>query len=135
MIKDKKNKLDYLKKFAEEQVSEYILPFWKKYSIDRENGCFYGSIKNDRTVIKNADKGLALNARILWAFSISYIKFGMKKDLGLVIRAYNYILSSFYDKEFGGYYWSLKYDGSPLIKKKQIYAQAFIIYSFSRYSI
>ena len=132
-VKDKINKLKYLKNFAEEQVSGYIMPFWRSYSKDKENGGFYGRIENDLTIDKTADKGVVLNARMLWTFSISYLKFDVKKDLELADRAYDYIMNNFCDSKYGGYFWSLKYDGSPLVKKKQVYAQAFMIYGLCEY--
>ena len=121
-VNDKIKKLEYLKNFAEKQVSEYIMLFWRNYSEDKENDGFYGRIENDLTVVKTSGKGMVLNVRILWAFSISYLKFGIKKDIELADRVYNYIMNNFYDKNYGGYFWSLKYDSSPFVKKKQVYA-------------
>lgn len=43
------------------------------------------------------------------------------------------IIDRFYDKEYGGIYWSLDYKGSPLDTKKQIYAIGFAIYGLSEY--
>ncbi|MDE6076776.1 MAG: AGE family epimerase/isomerase, partial [Muribaculaceae bacterium] len=47
--------------------------------------------------------------------------------------AYEYIMSHFIDKEFGGVFWSLSSDGEPLDSKKQYYAIAFTIYGLSEY--
>ena len=40
---------------------------------------------------------------------------------------------SFYDKEFGGIFWSLNYDGTPKDTKNQIYALAFTIYGLTEF--
>jgi len=124
---------EYLQNFATTQLFENILPFWKKYTIDKEYGGFYGQINNDLSIEKEAEKGLVLNARILWTFSAVYSKYHHTDDLELAHRAYYYITENFYDSEFGGYYWSLTFDGKPLITKKQVYAQVFVIYALVEY--
>jgi mannobiose 2-epimerase len=133
MENQKFEKLQYLEKFAHEQLSKYILPFWRNYSEDKEFGGFYGQINDDLSVETKAEKGLVLNARILWTFSVVFKKLSNQRDLIIAQRAYQYISEKFYDSEFGGYYWSLAYDGSPLQNKKQIYAQAFVIYALCDY--
>lgn len=126
-------KTQYLEEFAHRQLDSFILPFWRKKAIDNELGGFYGQVNNDLSVERHAKKGLILNARILWTFSAVYNKFKVAGDLDLAHRAYTYICTYFFDEKFGGYYWSLNPDGSPAETKKQIYAQAFVIYALSEY--
>ncbi len=126
-------KIKYLEEFANRQLHEIILPFWRQYSVDEESGGFYGQINNDMSIIRAAEKGQVLNARILWTFSAVYKKNKYMRDLELARRAYDFIINYFYDPEFGGYYWSLNPDGTPKETKKQIYAQAFVIYALSEY--
>ena len=45
-------------------LTEKILPFWMNL-IDREQGGFYGLVKEDLTLEKDAMKGCILNSRIL----------------------------------------------------------------------
>jgi cellobiose epimerase len=125
--------LSQLRNFANEQLEDVILPFWRKYTIDNEYGGFYGRINDDLTVEPEAEKGLVLNARILWTFSAVFNKFRNPDDLVMANRAYDFLQNYFFDNENGGYYWSLTYDGNPLEVKKQIYAQAFVIYSLSEF--
>ena len=42
-----------------------IFPFWEQYTIDHENGGFYGAVTVDKVIHKDASKGLVLNARLL----------------------------------------------------------------------
>ncbi len=128
-----KKKIDYLRRFADNQLVKYILTFWRNHAVDHDRGGFYGQINNDMSIVKEAEKGLILNARILWTFSAVYKSFKMPADLKLAQRAYEYITTYFYDNLYGGYYWSLYPDGSAKETKKQIYAQAFVIYSLSEY--
>lgn len=127
------NKLELLQKFALDQLEKVIMPFWRAYTPDNINNGFYGQVNLDLTPDFNAQKGLILNARLLWTFSSVYRKFHNRQDIELAIRAYTYLKEYFYDSEYSGYYWSLNPDGTPAETKKQIYAEAFVIYGFSEY--
>lgn len=112
---------------------ENILAYWMKYTIDEENGGFYGKIENDNTTHKDAPKGLVLNSRILWTFSSAYNQTNNQVYLTIADRAYNYIINFFIDKDYGGAYWSVDCKGNPDDTKKQIYAIAFAVYGISEY--
>lgn len=111
-----------------------ILPFWLEKTIDRENGGFYGRIDGHGVLHKEAEKGAILNARILWTFSAAYRVLRKPEYLEAATRAKDYVIAHFYDKEFGGTYWSLDYLGQPKDTKKQFYAIGFMIYGMSEYA-
>ena len=48
-------------------------------------------------------------------------------------RAYYYIVDHFIDRKYGGVYWSVDNNGSPLETRKQIYGLAFCIYGLAEY--
>jgi cellobiose epimerase len=114
-------------------LREKILPFWINRMVDNEQGGFYGWADNNGKIIKNASKGAVMNTRILWTFSAAYSMFQDKKYLDMANRSYHFIVDNFVDKDNGGIYWMLDQKGHPLESKKQIYAEAFAIYSFSEY--
>ncbi|HIZ33951.1 MAG TPA: AGE family epimerase/isomerase [Candidatus Bacteroides merdigallinarum] len=116
-----------------EELTTNILPFWMNKMTDRENGGFYGRITGTEKLMPQAEKGAILNARILWTFSAAYRLLKKEEYLETATRAKRYIIDHFYDKEFGGVYWSLDYKGQPLDTKKQIYALGFAIYGLSEY--
>lgn len=80
-----------------------------------------------------AEKGAILNARILWTFSSAYRLLHKPEYLETATRAKREIIDLFYDKEFGGIYWSVSAEGRLLDTKKQIYAIGFAIYGLSEY--
>ena len=123
-----------LKTEMRDVIEHNILPFWLNNMQDSENGGFYGQMKGDGTLVKEADKGCILNARILWAFSAAYRVLGKAEYLEAATRAKDYILANFIDKEFGGAYWSLDYLGRPVDTKKQFYAIGFVIYGLTEYA-
>lgn len=117
---------------VKEHLQKQILPFWKALK-DEEHGGFYGKVDYDLNVYKDEEKGGILNSRILWFFSNAYLTLGNPDDLTYATHAYNQLVEKFLDKEYGGVYWSLTYDGKPLDTTKHTYCQAFAIYALSSY--
>ena len=115
-------------------VENNILAFWLNNMQDVERGGFYGQMRGDGTLVKDASKGCILNARILWAFSAAYRVLGKPEYLKAATRAKDYILQHFIDKENGGAYWALDCEGNPIDTKKQFYAIGFVIYGLSEYA-
>lgn len=124
-----------LKHLKDEMTVELknILDYWSDRTVDHENGGFYGRINGKDELIPTHNKGSILNARILWAFSSAYRVLGNKEYLELAHRAKNYIIEHFWDRNLAGVFWMLDYNGNPVDKKKQIYAQAFAIYALTEY--
>lgn len=117
----------------EHELKDNILGFWIRHAKDEENGGFVGEIRSDMTVVKEADKGLVLNARILWSFSSAYRVYGDAVYLEMAERAYKALDEWFRDREHGGLFWMVDYQGRPSQDKKQVYGQAFVIYALSEY--
>ena len=122
-----------LKREVEEVLQKNILPFWLKMQ-DMENGGYYGQMKGDGTIVKDANKGGILNARILWSFSAAYRVLGNPEYLQAATRAKDYFVEHFIDPIYGGTYWELDYKGNPIDTKKQFYAIGFAIYGLSEYT-
>lgn len=110
-----------------------IFPFWQKYTIDEENGGFYGAVTTDMQIHKDAPKGLVLNARLLWTFAGAYRIFGDPAYKALADRAFEYIKTYFWDEKNGGGFWMLNADGTVLDDTKMTYGQGFLLYAFSEY--
>ena len=127
---------DRIKEMKEEMLLELtgnILPFWMGKMRDDLNGGFAARISGKGEKDGNACKGAILNARILWTFSAAYRILGRPEYLETATRAKREIIDRFYDRKFGGVYWSLTPEGEPADRKKQIYALGFAIYGLSEY--
>lgn len=120
------------KEEVKQHLAQDIIPFWKKMR-DEEYGGFYGEMDFNLKINKKADKGGILNSRILWFFSNAYKVLGDEECLSCAGQAYRFLKSSFYDKENGGVFWSVTYDGKPADDTKHTYNQAFAIYALSSY--
>ena len=128
------NKITTLRIEVAHELTTGILPFWMEKMADNVQGGFYGRIDGDDKLHADAAKGAILNARILWTFSAAYRLLRKPEYLETATRAKRYIIDRFYDKDFGGVYWSLTANGEPLDTKKQVYAQGFAIYGLSEYA-
>jgi cellobiose epimerase len=112
-----------------------ILEYWSQQTIDQKNGGFIGQIDCNEHKNFESEKGSVLNARILWSFSAAYSITKNEEHKRLAKEAFEYIINHFYDKEFGGIFWSINPDKTPKDAKKQIYALAFTIYGMSEYYV
>ena len=113
-------------------LTDCIIPFWKALR-DDEFGGYHGYMDHGLQVDKKAVKGCILNSRITWFFSNAYM---VLKDESLLAEAkhgYEFMQKYCVDKEKGGVYWSVKYDGTPEDTTKHTYNQAFSIYALSSY--
>lgn len=113
-------------------LTDNILSYWSEKMTDPCGG-FYGRRDGLDRLHAEAPKGAILNARILWSFSAAYRYTHDKEYAALALRARDYIVEHFIDKEFGGVYWSVDAYGQPLDTKKQFYAIAFTIYGLSEH--
>lgn len=142
--------MNSLLQLAEETKKEllyHIIPFWMSLRDERYGG-YYGWLSYDLKLDKQAEKGCILNSRITWFFANAYTLY---KDGGITgeecqaagysperlleeaKHGYAFLTEHCIDRENGGIYWSLKYDGTPLDTTKHTYNQAFCIYALSSY--
>lgn len=126
--------IEKLKAEAKDVLQNNILSFWLNKMEDRENRGYYGQMTGKGELVKTANKGGILNARMLWTYSSAYRVLGNPEYLMAATRQKDYILEHFYDKEFGGTFWELDYLGNPVDTKKQFYALGFMIYGLSEYA-
>src|SRR5690606_22229321 len=122
-----------MQQFREELSRELdnILSFWIKNMVDEDSEGFHGRITGKGLLDKKSPRGLVLNARICRTFSVAYRFSGNELYRSIAERSLQYIITHFYDAEYGGFYWSIDAEGKPLETKKQIYGLAFCCYAFS----
>lgn len=112
---------------------ENILNYWTTNTVDELNGGFVGQIDHYNKRVPNASKGIVLNSRILWSFSAASNHYKSDQYKSYCERSYNYLRTYFKDDKFGGVFWELDAKGNPINTRKQVYAQAFMIYALSEY--
>lgn len=128
-----KNLIDDFWKSVESELNDNIIPFWRTQSIDFHYGGFVGRIASDGTIDRRANKGLVLNARLLWSFSALYQFTKDDTFFDLARRAYEYLTSYFWDEKFGGLFWLVDFQGYFVDDTKKTYGQAFFLYALAEY--
>ena len=109
-----------------QELTGHIIPFWNKLR-DDENGGFTGFMDSALNVDKKGEKGVILHSRILWFYSNAYMELKDPALLDMAKHAYEFLTEKCVDKEYGGVYWSMNYDGTVKDDFKHSYYQAIII--------
>ncbi len=122
-----------LRRRVDAEWRENIAPFWSTHAVDETHGGFRGFVANDLTIDETAEKGVILNARILWTFSRAHVIYRDDAYLRIAERAFAYLVERFLDTENGGVYWTVDHTGAPADTKKRTYAQAFALYALSEF--
>lgn len=117
------------------ELADDILPYWEKYARDSKSGGFYSVIDNNN-VQSDASGGrsIVMVSRYLWAYSKAARLLKNEHYLEMADYAFDAINRDYFDKEYGGFYWSVNKDGTPCVSKKQVYGEAFAIYGISEYA-
>lgn len=120
-----------LKKEISKELLEGILPFWSSFVV-REEGKIWGEVNSENVASESSLGGVQV-ARLLWTYS-AIQRSGVGPDnRSRMDFLFNFIREKLYDKEYGGTYWQIMPDGTPVDSKKQIYAIAFTIYGLVEY--
>jgi mannobiose 2-epimerase len=123
--------IDLLYKETKQELLNHIMPFWNK--LKDERGGFYGYVDYNLEIDKDAIKGVILNSRIMWFYSNIYLTCKNEEALDYAKHAFEFFKNYCLDKEYGGVYLLMNYDGTPYDDMKHTYNQAFAIYGLSSY--
>ena len=117
---------------VETNLKEQVLAKWFPAAIDRERGGFYQNFREDWTRDPKNDKGLVYQSRLTWVASQAALRY---PALAATYRAdalhgLDFLNGSLWDKENGGFFWSLDESGKPERGgEKHAYGTAFGIYA------
>ena len=122
----------YLEVFTHE-LHDNILSYWMKHGVEKEGKGFYGAVNLNNEPVLSANKTSVLNARILWTFAAAAKKYPGLGYEEIAHKAFRVVSEDFADEEYGGFYMELNSDNEIANDIKHTYAQAFVIYSLSKY--
>lgn len=117
-------------------LEEGIIPFWLRRSIDREYGGFLTCFDQDGKPTGDVDKYLITQTRMIWGLS----RFGHYYPEKTILleeakKGVCFLIDHFWDRQFGGWCWKSKRDGTILDNGKLVYGQVFAIYALSEYTL
>jgi mannobiose 2-epimerase len=113
---------------------ERILAYWQVFGVDQNHGGFIGERDLYNIPKEKSAKGIILNSRILWTFAAATNQLKTNRYMEICERSFDYLNTFFRDKEFGGVFWELDFQGNPTNTRKQVYAQAFMVYALSEFA-
>ncbi|MFA5058002.1 MAG: AGE family epimerase/isomerase [Opitutaceae bacterium] len=126
--------LSELRRHAEQELTEDILPFWVRHAFDPVTGRLAGVVANDLRRFDDGPRHAVICARILWTFAAAARRDPRPEWLETGRRALALLTGPFWDAQHGGVFWSLDAAGRVLADRKQVYAQAFAIYGLAEWS-
>jgi mannose/cellobiose epimerase-like protein (N-acyl-D-glucosamine 2-epimerase family) len=123
------------KALLERLLLENILPFWYPATIDEEHGGYRLNHDDSGRWLGPADKAIVTQARTVWFFSRLYNSpYGKPEHLEAARHGFRFLRDRMWDRENGGFYWSVTSDGSrPVEDQKHMYGQGFGLYALAEY--
>jgi mannobiose 2-epimerase len=125
--------LSELRRRAEAELTQDILPFWRRHAFDPVTGRLSGVVANDLRRFDDVPRHAVLCARLLWTYAAAARRDPRPEWLEMGRRALALLTGPFWDSRHGGVFWSLDAAGRVQSDRKQIYAQAFAIYGLAEW--
>jgi len=110
-----------------------VVPFWEKYSIDKQYGGYLSCLDREGNVY-DTDKFIWLQARQVWTFSMLYNRVQQKEKWLDIARAGVEFLTKYGMDERGNWYFSLDRQGRPLVQPYNIFSDCFAAMALGQYS-
>ncbi len=119
---------------AKTNFSTGVMPFWTRYTEDKQYGGLLLGVDNTGHPVADKGKYLVLYPRVIWSLAAAH-EFGMRDHdyLGLAKRSIAFMTTKMWDKEYGGFYEAVGQDGTPTNDSKHVYCEEFMLYALSKY--
>jgi len=118
------NSLAQLSDFYRDQLLNHCVNHWEAHSLDRQYGGYFDCLDRDWTVFDD-DKHGWNQGRKVWMWSTLYRELEPRKSWLEAAKLGADFLAKYGTDETGRAHFALKRDGTPLIKPRDIFADAF----------
>jgi mannobiose 2-epimerase len=117
----------------ESNLQKEILDRWFPAAADTKEGGFHENFNLDWTRGSGDNKSIVYQSRLTWTAAQAALRFPEKADMyrALTRRGAACLANRMWDKQNGGFHWTVGPDGSPLSPDKQMYGHAFGIYALT----
>lgn len=112
------------------------LKLWYPRSVDPRGG-YHSIFDQDWTLKPYETKGIVQQSRMVWtAAEVALRRPEHREQMEkIAVHGYKFLRDSMWDKEYGGFYWEVKADGSPLSsdmsEMKHAYGESFALYGLA----
>ena len=112
-------------------LTENVIPFWEKYSLDEVDGGYFTCLLRDGNVF-DTDKFIWLQAREVWMFAKMFNEWEANPSwLKIAIHGADF-LEKYGRNQEGDWYFSLRKDGKPLVSAYNIFSDCFAVMAFAQ---
>ena len=131
-----KEKILSCKQEIENHLNNELLPFWLNNCKDDVNGGFITHFDKDGKDSGEDQKSLIAQTRTVYTMASAHrAGYGNGKCAEYAAHGVDFLIDKMWDKENGGFYWTVYRDGKVEIDKKILYGLSFAIYSLSEYTL
>jgi mannobiose 2-epimerase len=131
-----KEKIMTLKNEAYQHLTTELLPFWLTRCKDTVNGGFITHFDKDGNDTGEDQKSLIAQTRSVYTMASAHrAGYGGGQCAEFAKHGVDFLLNKMWDKQHGGFYWTVDRKGNVQIDKKILYGLSFAIYSLSEYTL
>jgi cellobiose epimerase len=118
---------------AEANLQSQILVKFFPMAADEKGGGFFENYGLDWTRQPGEGKSIVYQSRLTWTSAQAAQHFPAKADMYLAMtrRGAAFLAGNMWDKEGGGFFWTIDREGKPTEPLKQMYGHAFGIYALA----
>ncbi|MBD2654311.1 AGE family epimerase/isomerase [Synechocystis sp. FACHB-383] len=111
-----------------------VLPFWEKYSLDRQGGGYFTCLDRKGQVF-DTDKFIWLQNRQVWQFAVFYNRLEPRPQWLEIARHGADFLTRHGRDQDGNWYFALDQEGRPLRQPYNVFSDCFAAMAFSQYAL
>ncbi len=126
------NKLSELRNIYYKNLTESVIPFWMKYSPDREHGGTFSCLDCEGDIY-DTKKYTWLTGRSVWMFSRLYNEFRKDPQYIEIAKLGIKFLENYGKDEKGRYYFSITQEGNPWFYQRKPYSAVFAMLAYLEY--
>lgn len=117
-------------------LNNELLPFWLNRCKDDINGGFITHFDANGNDTGEDQKSLIAQTRTIYSMSSAHRNgYGDGKCADFARHGVDFLIKKMWDKEHGGFFWTVDRKGNVEIDKKILYGLSFAIYSLSEYTL
>jgi N-acylglucosamine 2-epimerase len=117
----------------DQELFEYVVPFWEKYSPDWQYGGYFNALSRDGSKY-DTSKYVWLQARQVWMFSTLWLKYEKRESWAKIAGLGAQFLKDHALRKDQRAYFSLSQEGEPTWMQRKIFSECFIVMAFAQYS-
>ena len=118
---------------VEANLQKEILDKWFPVAVDQQGGGFFEDYALDWSRGPGSNKSIVYQSRLTWTSAEAARRFPAKAGLYLAMtrRGAACLAEKLWDKQSGGFFWTVGPNGQPITSMKQTYGHAFGIYALA----